>query len=126
MGRRHSRNMAENNYLGHDEPGPGGTIEDRYRERGLLPECRLPIQGSDRYYPGAENAAHYWVNRDVRLENGSTLYVANEQDLARGLFLTWMNSPPHRQAMLVASADQAGLGTWIDSRRKVYASLELC
>lgn len=125
MGEAHSRNMAEYDYLGHVEPD-GDTIEDRYRRRGLLPECRLPLDGSARYYEGAENAAYFWVNKRVQLTDEETFYVANETDLARGLFITWMNSPPHRKAMLVASADEAGLGLYIDERGKVYASLELC
>jgi uncharacterized protein YkwD len=37
-----------------------------------------------------------------------------------------MNSPPHRKAMLVGSADEAGLGLYITDENKVYASLELC
>jgi len=124
MGRSHSADMAEHNYIGHEEPD-GSTIESRYRDRGLLPECRLPIEGSDSYYPGAENAAHFWVDRSVQTAEGP-IYVDSEHDLARGLFIQWMNSPPHRDAMLVASADQAGLGIYIDDRGKVYASLELC
>lgn len=125
MGEAHSQNMAEHDYLGHVEPD-GDTIEDRYRRRGLLPECRLPLDGSGRYYAGAENAAHFWVNERVKLTDDETIYVADETDLARGIFRSWMNSPPHRKAMLVASADEAGLGLHIDDRGKVYASLELC
>lgn len=123
MGRAHSANMAEYDYIGHEEPD-GTTIEDRYRERGLLPECRLPTEDG-RYYAGAENAAHYWVDETLDTSKGD-LYVDSERDLARGLFRGWMSSPPHRRAMLVASADQAGLGIYIDERGKVYASLELC
>ncbi|WP_251342437.1 CAP domain-containing protein [Haloplanus halophilus] len=124
MGRSHSADMAEHDYIGHEEPD-GSTIKDRYRERGLLPECRLPISGSGRYYAGTENAAHFWVNKDVRTANG-TIHVDSERDIAQGLFVMWMNSRDHREAMLVSSADEAGLGIYIDGRGKVYASLELC
>jgi len=123
MGRAHSSNMAKHDYLGHEEPD-GTTIEGRYRSRGLLPKCRLPTGGGS-YYPGAENAAHYWVDETMDTSKGD-LYVANERDLAQGLFRSWMSSPPHRRAMLIASADQAGLGIYIDEKGKVYASLELC
>lgn len=125
MGQAHSQNMAEHQYLGHVEPD-GDTIEDRYRQRGLLPECRLPLDGSNQYYAGAENAAHSWVNERVRLDTGASIHVVNETDLAKVLFEMWMNSPPHRRAMLVASADAVGLGLYIDERGRVYASLELC
>lgn len=123
MGREHSQNMAENEYLGHTEPD-GTSIEDRYRQRGLLPECELPSKRGG-YYPGAENVAEYYVDQTVRMETGD-LYVNSEKDLAQGLFRSWMYSTGHRRAMLVYSADQAGLGLHITDRGKVYASLELC
>jgi len=103
MGEVHAAKMAEAGYIGHEWPN-GTKIEDRYRRRGLLPECRLPIEGSDRYYPGAENAVQAWVDQDMRLES-STVYVSNERDLGRVIFQIWMNLLPHRKAMLVASAD---------------------
>lgn len=124
MGEEHSADMAEHDYIGHDD-SEGRTIQDRYEERGLLPECRLPIEGSDRYYPGAENAAGAWIEQQFTSTGGS-YYVSDEQELAEGIFSIWMNSPPHRQAMLVYSAEQAGLGITITESGKVYAALELC
>ena len=76
--------MVKHDYLGHEE-SDGTTIEDRYRVRGLLPECPLPIEGSERHYAGAENAAHFWVDRRVQTGNG-TIYIGTERDLGRGLF----------------------------------------
>jgi len=124
MGEEHSADMAEGDYIGHNDSN-GRTIQDRYEERELLPECRLSIEGSDRYYPGAENAAGAWVERRFRSTGGS-YFVSNEQELAEALFSIWMNSPPHRRAMLVHSADEAGLGLTITESGKVYAALELC
>lgn len=124
MGEEHSGDMAEHEYIGHTD-SKGRTIRDRYEERGLLPECNLPIEGSDRYYPGAENAAGAWVERQFTSSGGS-YFVSNEQELAEALFSIWMNSPPHRRAMLVHSADEAGLGITITETGKVYAALELC
>ncbi|WP_435128347.1 CAP domain-containing protein [Halobaculum sp. D14] len=127
MGRAHSRDMAEKGYFAHKEPD-GDTIKDRYNQRGLLPKCRLPISGTDRYYAGAENIAKTHINTQVRAEwaDGGTYSVYGEQDLARAIFQMWMHSPEHRKAMLVASADQAGLGLYITENGTVYASLELC
>lgn len=124
MGEDHAANMAEHDYIGHEWPD-GTTIQDRYRSRGLLPECRLKIDGSNRYYPGAENAAGAWVDRRFQSSGGS-YYVSNEQELGQTLFEIWLSSPPHRQAMLVQSADEMGLGINITNRGKVYAALELC
>jgi len=124
MGEAHSEDMADHDYIGHIN-SEGQTIRERYEEQGLLPECNLPIEGSDRYYPGAENAAGAWVEREFT-SSGGTYYVTNEQELAEALFSIWMNSPPHRKAMLVRSADEAGLGITITESGKVYAALELC
>lgn len=124
MGREHSQVMAREGEIGHVEPD-GDTIEDRYRSRGLLPECRLPIANSDRFYPGAENAVQTWVNRDV-IQGDDVISIENEADLAQNIFTIWMNSELHRKAMLVYSADQMGLGLAITDAGKVYGSLELC
>jgi uncharacterized protein YkwD/ribosomal protein L37AE/L43A len=124
MGKEHSEDMAEHDYIGHTD-SDGRTIRDRYEERGLLPKCKLPIKGSNRYYPGAENAAGAWVERRFTSAGGS-YFVSNEQELAEALFSIWMNSPPHRRAMLVYSADKVGLGITITEGGKVYAALELC
>ena len=81
MGEEHSSVMAEEGSIGHVEPN-GDNIEDRYRERGLLPECRLPIEGTDRYYAGAENAAQSWVYTEIERDDGTTDYISSEEGLA--------------------------------------------
>lgn len=124
MGQSYAETMATHDYFGHESPS-GKTIEDRYRERGLLPECRLPKSGSTRYYPGAENVAQTWVNQQLVVTNGPSEILTNE-DLARALFEMWMHSPGHREAMLVSSADEMGLGIKIRDDEKVFAALELC
>jgi len=127
MGRAHSENMARNNYIGHIEPN-GDTIEDRYRDRGLLPECELSIDGTRQYYAGAENAAKTHIGTPVLYDWAAdgTYTIESESELAYALFQGWMHSEGHREAMLVASADQAGLGISITDDDEVYASLELC
>jgi YD repeat-containing protein len=125
MGQSHAENMAANGYMGHVQPD-GDTIEYRYDARGLLPECRLPIRGSNRFYPGAENAYQGHVDTTIEREYAADTYVGSEQELARVMFDSWMNSPPHREAMLLASADQMGLGVAITGDDRVYAALELC
>lgn len=127
MGREHSRDMAEKDYFAHEEPD-GDTIRDRYQQRGLLPECRLPILGTDRYYAGAENIAQLHVDTQLQADwaEDGTFSVYNEENLARAISEMWMHSKGHREAMLVASADEAGLGIYITETGEVYASLELC
>lgn len=123
MGESHSQNMIRYDYFDHVQPD-GTTIEDRYRERGLLPECELPTKEGG-YYAGAENLAKTHVNTNVIMDNGSTVYITSERELAKQLFVQWMNSKGHREAMLVYSADEAGLGLGFETDT-VYASLELC
>jgi uncharacterized protein YkwD len=127
MAVKHSNAMAEEGEIGHVE-ADGSTIEDRYRSRGLLPECRLEISGSDKYYPGAENAAKTHVGKMLSVDwtDTNSYIVTDERDLAYALFQMWMHSKGHREAMLVASADQAGLGFVVTDSNVVYASLELC
>ncbi len=127
MGRNHSGDMVERDYFSHTNPN-GDTIEDRYRENGLLPECRLPVQGTDEYYPGAENIAQTYWHQDVTVDwaAGGTYHASTSEELAWMLFQIWMHSDEHREAMLVASADEAGLGLAVTDSNKVYASLELC
>ena len=124
MGNAQAANMAQHDYVGHVQPD-GTGIQDRYEARGLLPECRLEQRGTDRYYPGAENAAQTWVGRSVQTDDGLD-YIGDEYDLGEELFEMWMHSPPHREAMLVSSADEMGLGLNVTADGKVYAALELC
>ena len=100
-------------------------MKDRYEKRGLLPECRLEMSGSDRYYLGAENAAGGWIGLEFTVD-GETYYPTTEEELGEALVQIWMNSDPHRRAMLVPSADEMGLGVYIKDSGKVYAALELC
>jgi uncharacterized protein YkwD len=124
MGREHSEVMAREGEIGHVEPD-GDTIEDRYRARGLLPECRLPIEDSRNFYPGAENAVQTWYGIDVREPNG-VMTIDDEQDLAQNILINWMTSPPHRKVLLLASASEVGLGMAIADGNKVYAAAEFC
>jgi uncharacterized protein YkwD len=124
MAGAHSEDMAEHDYIGHTN-SEGRTIRERYERRGLLPQCNLPMEGSNRYYSGAENAAGAWIERRFT-SSGGTYFVSNEEELANTLLSIWMNSPPHRRALLVSSADEAGLGIAITESGKVYAALELC
>ena len=125
MGQSHAENMATFEYMGHVQPD-GDNIEDRYRERGLLPECRLPLENSNRYYPGAENAYQGYVDAEIERDYAPDFYVGNSEDLAQVMFDSWMNSRPHRKAMLVSSADEMGLGFKTTEADKIYAALELC
>lgn len=125
MGNQQAADMAENNYIGHED-SQGRTIEDRYRARGLLPECKLETTGN-RFYPGAENAAESYIWQDlIRWWDDKIVSIDSEERLAEHLFNSWMNSSGHRKVMLLNSADEAGLGLAITDSNNVYAALEFC
>lgn len=123
MGRSHSQDMAAKGYFSHTEPD-GDTIKDRYEARGLLPECELSTE-SGGYYPGTENIWQGAVYANLQTEAG-IIETNTAEAVARAMFVSWMNSEGHREAMLVPSADEAGLGLAITDDGTVYASLELC
>jgi uncharacterized protein YkwD len=122
----HAVYMAENGYVGHVQNG-NQNIETRYREAGLLPECRLPT-GENSHYLGTENVAGTHWNRDVRVEwaEGDVFHADTSEELAEYLFRSWMNSRGHRKAMLTASADEVSLGLERRDDEEVFAALEMC
>lgn len=122
----HAQSMARHDYIGHVQPN-GEGIRERYEQAGLLPECELPITGSDRYYPGTENVAGAVYGASMQAEWAEDdLYRADSDErLAYFLFQQWLNSRGHRKAMLVGSADEVSLGL-ARNGSQVYAALELC
>lgn len=125
LGESHTADMVEHDYFGHVD-SRGRTIEDRYEMRGLLPECELET-GEGRYYPGAENLAQTYIHEhvDVPYESG-TVRITDEEELAEDFFKAWMHSDGHREAMLVESASEAGVGISVTDDNRVYGALMLC
>lgn len=125
MGSEHAENMREHDYIGHVQPD-GTTIEDRYRDRGLLPKCRLSA-GDGKYYDGAENAAGAHIDELVTHPGTSeSFYIDTESELAAFLLDSWMTSDGHRKVLLLDSAKEIGLGIAISDSGRVYAALEFC
>ena len=122
MAQAHAENMAAHEYIGHVQPD-GTTIGQRFRERGL--NCRLPIPGDDRYYPAAENVAGAVEGRVTHPNTDETFDIYTNGDLARFLMDSWMQSPPHREVMLLPAVEAIGLGV-AQSGEDIYAALEFC
>jgi len=112
MASAQAKHMATNGYYNHTRPD-GTTIADRYKERGLLPECRLGIDGSRRYYAGAENI----------LESAKD--PAQGAEFADHAYRVWNESKPHRKVMMLDSAQSVGFG-YAQSGGMTYAVLEFC
>lgn len=125
IGEDHAENMRKHDYIGHTQPN-GTTISDRYRDRGLLPQCRLPT-GNGRYYNGAENVAGAHVTETVTHPGTSEYFnIDTEEELAAYLLDSWMSSDGHRKVLLLESANEIGLGIAIAEDGEVYAALEFC
>jgi uncharacterized protein YkwD len=127
MGQAHAENMAENDYVGHVQPETGRTIEDRFRERGLLPQCELPVgDGSGYYYPGAENAARAAVGRVTHPGSDEEFMVDSNAAAAEFLMDSWMRSDGHREVMVLPAVREIGLGVAIRDDGEIFAALEFC
>lgn len=125
MGDAQSRHMIENNYFDHTRPD-GTTVEDRFNDRGLLPQCRIPA-GSNRYYSGAENLGMGVLGTPMNVSYMDIeVTIGSEQELADHLFTQWFTSGPHREAMMKEGIGRVGLGLAVNESGYVYASLEMC
>lgn len=112
MASAQAKHMANNGYYNHTRPD-GTSISDRYKERGLLPECRLDIKGTNEYYAGAENI----------LESGREPDQADE--FADHAYRLWNESASHREVMMLGSAEGIGFGYATDGDMTL-AVLEFC
>jgi uncharacterized protein YkwD len=124
MGQSHAENMAEHDYIGHQQPD-GTTIADRYRERGLLSRCELPA-GGGQYYPGAENAAGAVVGEVSHPGTDGTFNVTDGDSLAAFLMDSWMSSDGHRRVMVLPAVRRIGLGVAVRGDGEIFAALEFC
>jgi uncharacterized protein YkwD len=107
--RSHADDMAANNYFSHTSQD-GVTQQQRYA-----------------FCNGGENAHQTWVNRDVRLGSGRTVFYSNEKELSKGVMKQWINSDPHRERGIYGDLwTSAGVGVSVTSDGKVYAVLGFC
>jgi uncharacterized protein YkwD len=125
MASAHAANMATHDYLGHEQPD-GTTIEDRFRERGLLPGCELPVPGSDSYYPGTENVAGAVESGSVTHPGTEeTFYIDGPDSLAEFVLDSWMTSPPHREVMTLPAIENVGIGVG-QNGEDLFVAVEFC
>lgn len=118
VARAHSYDMARRDYFAHTNPDGEGPY-DRFRD-------------VDDYCRGyGENIAKTWVDRRVeRPGGGGTVRYQTAEGLATGLVNQWMNSTPHRRAILERGEtprwDRAGVGVYIADDGSVYAGQNFC
>ncbi|MDS0478506.1 CAP domain-containing protein [Natrinema sp. 1APR25-10V2] len=118
VARAHSYDMARRNYFAHRNPDGEGPY-DRFSD-------------VDNYCRGyGENIAKTWVGRPVGRPGGDgTVRHRTAEGLATGLVNQWMNSTPHRQAILEEGDtprwDRAGVGVYVTEDGAVYAGQNFC
>ena len=112
VSRAHSVDMDEREYFNHTNPD-GESPMDRFDEVGDY--CRVY----------GENLAMTWADRNVQGNDEINRYETPEE-LAEGLVDQWMNSPPHREAMLEESWDRGGVGVYLTDDGQVFATHNFC
>ncbi|WP_440771378.1 CAP domain-containing protein [Natronorubrum sp. DTA28] len=118
VSRAHSYDMAERDYFDHVTPD-GEQPMDRFND-------------VDDYCRGyGENIALTYIDRPVQNpDTDETDRHETAEELANGLVDQWMNSTPHRQAILeedgVPDWDRAGVGVYLTDDGEAYASHNFC
>src|SRR6056297_1929728 len=113
VSRAHSEDMAVRDYFNHTNPD-GESPMDRFETT------------ADYCYEYGENIAQNWVDRPVETHDGETVQYRTAEELADGLAEQWMNSPPHRKAILAEGWDRGGVGVYITDEGKVFATQNFC
>lgn len=113
VSRAHSADMHDREYFAHTNPDGEGPM-DRFSA----------VAGYCRAY--GENIAMTWVDRPVAGPDGDRTSYETPEELAVGLVDQWMNSPPHRDAILTDSWDRGGVGIYIGEDGQVFATHNFC
>lgn len=116
VAREHSRNMANNDYIGHEEPN-GESGEERYS--GI---CDFSGSG----YTFGENVNAVHIGRYQLWHNSKRVYINSEREAAEYLVIEWMNSTGHRKNMLNDAWGRLGVGVVKTESGQVYASQAFC
>jgi uncharacterized protein YkwD len=123
IARKHSADMARNNYFAH------------VNLQGLDPTGRGKLEGyscyknyGSYYTTGiAENIMQNNLYDSVTYYNGIPRYAWNSQDgIAQSTVSGWMGSPGHRKNILTSTYDREGIGIAIASDDKVYITEDFC
>jgi uncharacterized protein YkwD len=123
IARKHSADMARNNYFAHvnlqglDPTGRGSQVGySCYKNYGSY------------YTTGiAENIMQNNRYDSVTYYNGIPRYAWNSQEeIAQSTVSGWMGSPGHRENILTSTYDREGIGVAIAADDKVYITEDFC
>ena len=123
ISRRHSIEMADNDYMSHENLA-GQDASDRGADVGY--DCIKRY--SDHYTFGlSENIHQGWLFSSVTYINGVPIRNWNSQEEIGLIAVSgWMNSPGHRANILTDTYDRAGVGVAVATDGKIFITQDFC
>jgi uncharacterized protein YkwD len=123
IARKHSEDMARNNYFEHDNLGGLGPTE-----RGAQAGYSCYKNYGSYYTTGiAENIYQNNLYDSITYYNGIPSYDWNTQEeIAQSTVSGWMKSPGHKRNILDSTYDREGIGVAVASDDKVYITQDFC
>ncbi len=116
IGRYHSADMAQSDYVGHESPR-GEGVRDRYERFDY--DCRIRLQGSNVIH-GGENVFF--------IRFGGVDYT--DEDIANRAVEGWLNSTGHRENLLADHWFRQGVGVTVLEEEtgnfSVYVTQNFC
>ncbi|MDP3882038.1 MAG: CAP domain-containing protein [Nanoarchaeota archaeon] len=118
IARAHSKDMAENNYLAHENRvGEGAT--ERAKKAGY--NITKTFSGGRQSNYIQENAGVTYIYKSKSEENGTTIYNWKTPDeIGKEMVDALLASPSHRNHLLEKDATKEGVGAAIDKENLLY------
>jgi uncharacterized protein YkwD len=123
IARKHSQDMAENNFFSHNNlKGQDAT------ERGKLAGYSCRKDFGSYYKEGiAENIFQNTLYDSITYYNGIPSYDwYTQEEIARSTVRGWMTSSGHRKNILTATYDKEGIGVAMSSNNQVMITQDFC
>lgn len=117
IARKHSLDMANNSYVGHED-SEGRKHPERYDAGNY--DC----SGAS-----GENVAQVWAFQNVEMPDGTTTYADTEREVAQMVVDLWMSSSGHRRNLLNDQFNREGIGVRLwqtDDGLQIYVTQNFC
>lgn len=125
MAAGHSDAMADAGLVRHTIDGV--TSRDRYKRSDLYNTCQFQVAS---YIEDADNNGLEVIGRTYAgqeyPDGGTQAFNENETAVANALTDDWLSTPLFRDRLLLANADDIGVGVTLTSTGAVYATANLC
>lgn len=112
LAREHAADMAEREFVGHDNPDGDGP-SDRVDASPM--ECERV----------SENIAQTWWDEPIEASDGGSTRLTSNAELAEWLVEEWLDSPQHRENLLASQWSTTGVGVVVEDSQ-VFAVQKFC